>query len=125
MRLIDADKLHNARLMAIRAYENANIFNPKAIRENIKPLLDIIVDTPTINPDDLVKHEEWISVKDRLPEIKRYGTSDIVLAFDKKHGKCFALRYKTREGIKWFCSGTELVDITHWMPLPESPEEEN
>lgn len=60
MRLIDADKLHNARLRAIRAYENANIFNPKAIRENIKPLLDIIVDTPTINPDDLVKHGEWI-----------------------------------------------------------------
>ena len=93
-------------------------------KDYIHAIYDRIQNAPTINSDDLVKHGEWISVKDRLPEIKRYGTSDIVLAFDKKHGKCFALRYKTREGIKWFCSGTELVDITHWMPLPESPEDE-
>ena len=67
---------------------------------------------------------EWISVKDRLPEIKKYGTSDIVLAFDKRNGKCFALRYKTSNETKWFCSGSEVCDITHWMQLPESPKEE-
>jgi len=69
---------------------------------------------------------EWISVKDRLPEIK-YSTpniscSDKVLVTDGKH---------VQVGNRWLCEDREhfLADcreelraITHWMPLPEPPE---
>lgn len=44
-----ADKINKSKLGraiddAIRAYENANIFTPSAIRADIKPLLDMAVD---------------------------------------------------------------------------------
>lgn len=70
---------------------------------------------PTLTPQD-----EWVSVKDRLPYAE-YGESNsvlcvtkigtqIVLYFD---GGCWC--YPTGET---FCHG-----VTHWMPLPEPPEE--
>lgn len=58
-RYIDADELKQERDMAIKAYENANIFTATAIREHIKPLLDKIVDMPTADVVE-VKHGEWI-----------------------------------------------------------------
>ena len=43
---IRRDALREARNLAIRAYENANVFNADAIRKRLKPLLDAVVDTP-------------------------------------------------------------------------------
>lgn len=48
MNLIDRDELMEERKLAIKVYENANILNAKAIREYLKPLLDKIIDLPTI-----------------------------------------------------------------------------
>lgn len=81
---------------------------------------------------------KWISVKDRLP---KHG--ETVLAVNKKRGKCVLifidLSIMKREleckgimapdnnGGYSFCSqeiqGNVLNDVTHWMPLPESPHE--
>lgn len=77
--------------------------------------IQLLYDMPTLTPQD-----EWVSVKDRLPYAE-YGESNsvlcvtkigtqIVLYFD---GSCWC--YPTGET---FCHG-----VTHWMPLPEPPEE--
>ena len=73
----------------------------------------------------------WISVKDRLPEegvrvlaVKKLkdGRRDLALATcipEYKHHD-----YVTGEDVVepyWVCGGNN--NITHWMPLPEMPEE--
>ena len=61
---------------------------------------------------DLIAHgvtvQEWISVKDMLPE-----ENEIILAWV---AACRDLH---------FCFGSEVsgLEVTHWMPLPEPPEE--
>ena len=82
----------------------------------------------------LLKEQEpsgWISVEDRLPEegvrvlaVKKLkdGRRDLALATcipEYKHHD-----YVTGEDIVepyWVCGGNN--NITHWMPLPEMPEE--
>lgn len=60
---------------------------------------------------------EWISVKDRLPE-----DGETVLTF--KNGITEVQVYeKKRNGWirgNWFWS---MATVSHWMPLPEPPEE--
>ena len=83
---------------------------------------------------------EWISVEERLPEehdsifAKAYGTkrwangmfrtiSDEVVAcvaFDDGHKTTMTLR--THDGA-WALSSIHRGHVTHWMPLPEPPEE--
>ena len=65
--------------------------------------------------------QEWISVKDRLPEKNRKAV-------------LIALRWKETD-IGWYdkndkCWQSEFInsygdgDVTHWMPLPEPPKGE-
>lgn len=62
---------------------------------------------------------KWIPVAERLPE-KDY---EDVLAFDGICG-CFITFTKTTiHGKKYFAIGNG--DVTHWMPLPEPPKEED
>ena len=51
---IRRDALREARNLAIRAYENANVFNADAIRKRLKPLLDAVVDTPAADVAEVV-----------------------------------------------------------------------
>jgi len=66
---------------------------------------------------------QWISVKDRLPEI---GV-DVLISYGGL--PFYHLAFLTHNGdIKWFNgnhSNTEysLDDVTHWMPLPEPPKD--
>lgn len=69
---------------------------------------------------NLAPAQKWISVKDRLPETE---------------SRCLVIRYdavtKTSfRDILWFDKGTWWnrifggeYSVTHWMPLPEPPEE--
>lgn len=94
---------------------------------------------------------EWISVKDRFPEIDGYGfddgegISDPVLVFytctnddqranEKYRFKGIAHWYVQKEKNKWtLCepllwdclpvAHEDLLNVTHWMPLPETPNE--
>jgi hypothetical protein len=68
---------------------------------------------------------EWISVKDRLPElIERDGfknpCSRAVLTCD---GDKMSVGYRWKSGSdEYFLpNDRELNEITHWMPLPEPP----
>jgi Protein of unknown function (DUF551). len=58
---------------------------------------------------------KWISVKERLPEI-----GDIVLVYYRRgdYRGADIMRYIGR----WL-TVDPLVEVTHWMPLPEPPKE--
>lgn len=79
---------------------------------------------------------KWISVKDENPEIneKTLNSSD-VLVFDSSGTQYVGYLifypiagYRKKEEYKWSDRSTgcgccsENLDVTHWMPLPESPE---
>ena len=65
-----------------------------------------------------VQQMRWIPVEERLPE----PTENPVLVHDYSgvsvawHSKTMGWVYKT---------GLPCVDVTHWMPLPQPPKEEN
>ena len=83
---------------------------------------------------------EWISVKDRLPEEKE---AVIILLLD---GQIFRAEIRKRELLPewWYYYAADCIDmdelgymypneggnwcygnpVTHWMPLPELPEED-
>ena len=63
---------------------------------------------------DFAQKNEWISVKDRLPE------EDIrVLVYinsDRSYTKLDTDRLSNGKFVRWY------KDVTHWMPLPEPPK---
>ena len=65
---------------------------------------------------------EWISVKDRMPNMK-----DIVLVYDT-FLECVSIGYISEflgKRAVWVIDYGESVSdtVTHWMPLPEPPKE--
>ena len=69
--------------------------------------------------------QEWISVKDRLPEYSNDGFADAVLVTDG-----FVQHIAYFVGGEWrFAESGEIKEpmwyrITHWMPLPQPPKGE-
>lgn len=70
---------------------------------------------------------EWISVKDRLPQRHQMGSIFIVALYNKKTDESFVkpLHYIMDE---WFSTLDEeplnyRYKVTHWMPLPEPPKD--
>ena len=72
------------------------------------------------SPPAHIDRSEWISVKERLPEAY-YGEPDNVLVVDEI-GIRKILYF---DGGCWCYPTGETYDrkVTHWMPLPEPPEE--
>jgi hypothetical protein len=64
----------------------------------------------------------WVKCSDRLPE-----HLETVLFSDSKKvysGYLLRPRFEDDDYIGWFCSGDFPIDgVTHWMPLPEVPNE--
>lgn len=106
---------------------SGNIYNgynsiEEKIDERICYLIDEIIESVKREPDD---DSEWIKCSERMPEngktvlvvIKEDGYTDICVG--ETFGEC-----------NWMISGEfwyEKSDpaITHWMPLPEIPKEDN
>jgi hypothetical protein len=65
----------------------------------------------------------WISVKERLPEIEAllYTTSGIIVLGDRYDNKWRVCGHWRHDGTNWISDLTD-NDITHWMPLPEPPK---
>jgi hypothetical protein len=64
---------------------------------------------------------EWISVKDRLPEFEFP-----ILFYSEKYGvqKGFRITGRgKRERFRMYASGLNLMDVTHWMSLPQPPKQ--
>jgi len=61
---------------------------------------------------------KWISVEDKLPEDDRdvlvyYGNNRCGVEWiNWVKGKCYG-----------WCGEDNIVSVTHWMPLPESPKD--
>jgi len=64
------------------------------------------------------KEPKWISVKERLPE-----EADEVLVFCR-NGETTWTNLAHRVGKQWWRVGVPMQCVTHWMPMPEPPEEE-
>jgi len=72
---------------------------------------------------------EWVSIEDRLPAQAVYV---VIAHFDHRHkvGMYF-VSIAERIGTHWYegKDGTEVTEngkygkVTHWMPLPDPPEE--
>ena len=63
------------------------------------------------------KVPKWISVEERLPE-------DECLALGWQNEMLIGLVYRSGAGYACESDGEYLMDVTHWMPLPEPPKEE-
>jgi len=59
---------------------------------------------------------EWISVSDRLPEVGNW-----CLAFSDNQPEILFI--DSHEPVIWIQHGDWLDKVTHWMPLPEPPNE--
>ena len=70
--------------------------------------------------------QQWISVKDRLPD-QTYPAQKVL--FITKTGGLFigcyykATAYDQFNG--WYSMCVRIDNVTHWMPLPEPPEEDD
>lgn len=70
---------------------------------------------------------EWISVEDKLPEQRNLPRSRSVLIYCKSNLCTFTAVYNFEScGWEYFaCGSVEVMEyVTHWMPLPEPPEQE-
>lgn len=77
---------------------------------------------------------KWFSVKDSLPALTLsagYGfnwESEYVLVYSKKYGvqKCCLYASEGKQRYWWWKNRheDEVTEVTHWMFLPEKPEEE-
>ena len=83
------------------------------------------------DPDDvlrdalaLLKEQEaqWIPVTERLPEIGR-----VVLAMGHRSASTgqFQGLQKSQDHFLWNWKGHTIRYVSHWMPLPEPPKEED
>lgn len=65
--------------------------------------------------DALREKQRWILVSEKAPE---YDMPQLAMTAD---GEVLIANYAYGE---WFDTWGQDVDVTHWMPLPEAPEEE-
>ena len=103
------------------------------VREKLVDILDQFVCDDWYSNDDIAEKliangvtvQEWISVKDRLPEYSNDGFADAVLVTDG-----FVQHMAYFVGGEWrFAESGEIKEpmryrITHWMPLPNPPKGE-
>ncbi len=115
MRLIDGDRLFAEIKERHAVFADCEYIGDKARRDELSAFMADIVNAPTIGG--------WISVKDRLPErppdvcgllVRRQW---YLVALET--GTVLTLSYEFDED-RWQSVGSP---VTHWMPLPEPPEE--
>lgn len=83
---------------------------------------------------ELLKERQWVSVKDRLPDVAGYKC--LVVAINKFGQKSVFTAFTGYGDFKWYTTDVIYMNkanrntvsdawtITHWMPLPEPPKEE-
>lgn len=108
---------------AADAWRNTDTYHQAA------QIIDMLVEElemPTLAPPN-----EWVSVEERPPEFPGFLDRIMVIACDKNGSVIPMVRERTLVGYewveRWLYPWNKIYDgpeITHWMPLPESPKEE-
>lgn len=98
-----------------------DIFNTKTFQPSVKSEIELL------KLAKLGQQMQWVSVADRLPD---EGQSvDIWVAKGYGHpGRSADVIYREDDGERWFEIGDmtfDLEEVSHWMPLPPSPKEED
>lgn len=69
---------------------------------------------------------EWIKCSDRQPsKFNYYLTYNENHNFVSKYAAMRILKYRPKEKVWWWYYGMnngEIIDVTHWMSLPNPPE---
>lgn len=74
---------------------------------------------------DYVPRQQWISVKDRLPEDPRFVLVYVKHPSAHPFPAWSCIMTDMYLGDRWMENADEEVhEVTHWMPLPEAPKEE-
>lgn len=137
MRLIDADALYN---FFLEMHKSGNTCDPQDV-------LKAITNAPT------VQREGWVSVEDRLPDVKSGCATEFIVSVRRKHdNKSYTFSayylnemdlYDDGNGDEVYFSGwhhqfkhdnydefyeplhfNEGDVLTHWKPLPAAPDKE-
>jgi len=67
---------------------------------------------------------EWISVKERLPETGEYASDDVLWCTFKNGELMYRGIANVGKDGQWYKAGISLRFYpTHWMPLPEPPND--
>lgn len=77
---------------------------------------------------DVVERPRWIPVTERLPKDEK----DVLACYGFRHdGKMGGMRFiqplcyfRFNKEPHWQFEGTNGMEVTHWMPLPEQPKED-
>lgn len=62
---------------------------------------------------------DWISVEDRLPE----EDEDVLGYVIGRNVDAPAVVFYWSEEEGWFSNGARDLNVTHWQPLPDAPED--
>lgn len=85
----------------------------------IDAMIEGLESQPVVRTDDTLR-DQWFSIDDRLPEV----FCPVIVCREKVKGE-----YVVEQGYKdvgdwWKVYGTRTKKVTHWMPLPDPPEED-
>ena len=94
------------------------------VREKLVELLDIIIQPGQRTLGDIADHliangvtvQEWISVKDRLPE----NIANRVLVVCERSNGVFYAHYEKPFWINLETDKPFISTVTHWMPIPRT-----
>ena len=96
------------------ACENCKVGGIQDRREYIEFAAANVIERLTAENAALREKKRWISVTEKTPE---YDMPQLALNAD---GDALIANYAYGE---WFDTWGQDVEVTHWMPLPEAPEE--
>lgn len=92
-------------------------------------MIKALEEAPAVDASDFLR-EQWISVEDGLPDEEgRYlvtvndGMTTDILYFYKRYQYC-RKGIRTERPVWCDCDDYCNFSVTHWMPLPELPEED-
>ena len=63
--------------------------------------------------------DKWISVRERLPE----AFAPVIICRRNRQGEYIVEAGQKDIGDWWRVYGTRTKSVTHWVPLPDPPEE--
>lgn len=94
--------------------EMCPIFPDRECVEHLATAAASLIERLTAENAALREKQRWISVTEKTPE---YDMPQLALNAD---GDALIANYAYGE---WFDTWGQDVEVTHWMPLPEAPEE--